>query len=1018
MARMEVEKLLLELYGLAGKLRPLPGEYDDNFHLTTSDGLERVLKVMAPERDRELIDLQCGALAHLEREAPGLLLPRVIRTRSGAPMGRTVDGAGRERLVWMLSYLPGRTLAEARPRDAALLGSLGAFLGQLDRGLATFTHPASKRQLKWDLTQAGWIRPHLEKLESAEKRALVRHFLELFEANAQPLLSRLPRSVIHGDANDYNVLVGPRGEDGRRSIGLIDFGDSHESVRVAEPAIAAAYALLDQPDPLATLTALLRGYHRVRPLEPAEIEVLFPLVAMRLAVSVVNSTLEHAKKPDDPYVTISAGPAWAALERLAAIHPRFAHYALREACGLPPVPHGPEVVAWLEGQRRAVFPLLGERLEELPLVLLDLSVGSTLLGADPAAVATQALTERIDAELARTCARVAVGRYDEPRMLYTSPAFGSQEAAGAECTAERRTVHLGVDLFVPAGTPLFTPLPAKVHCVAVNEGAKDYGPLVILGHETDQGLPFFSLYGHLDPEVAGRLTPGQVLAAGSLLARTGAPPVNGDWPPHPHVQWILDPLELDERFPGVAYASQREVWKALSPDPGPLLGVRSGQFATADESREQLLERRSRRLGGSLRLSYRQPLEIVRGFGALLFDSTGRPFLDIYNNVPHVGHSHPKVVRAITRQLGLLNTNTRYLHPRVLDYAERLTALLPSPLDVCFFVSSGSEANELALRLARTATGARHFVVLDAAYHGHSSSLIDLSPYKHDGPGGGGRPDWVHVAPLPDDYRGPWKRHDPEAGPKYGAMVAACIADLQAAGGRLAGFLAESLPSVGGQIVPPPGYLKTVYRAVRAAGGITIADEVQTGFGRLGEVFWGFELQEVVPDIVVLGKPIGNGFPLAAVVTTAEIARTFDNGMEFFATFGGNPVAAAAGLAVLDVLAEEQLQQNAALVGQRLLAGLEALREQHPIVGDARGLGFFLGLELVKSRESLEPAAAAASYVVNRLRERGILAGTDGPWHNVVKIRPPMVFSAAHADFFLESLAAVLGEDFIQDEVS
>jgi 4-aminobutyrate aminotransferase-like enzyme len=382
--------------------------------------------------------------------------------------------------------------------------------------------------------------------------------------------------------------------------------------------------------------------------------------------------------------------------------------------------------------------------------------------------------------------------------------------------------------------------------------------------------------------------------------------------------------------------------------------------------------------------------------------------------VPHVGHSHPRVVQAAQAQLALLNTNTRYLHDTILRYAERLTAAMPEPLRVCFFVNSASEANELALRLARTHTGRRDLIVLDAAYHGHTTTLIDISPYKFNGPGGTGARPWVHSAPVPDDYRGPYKRDDPAAGAKYARHVAELVDGLRAGGRGLAGFIAESLPSVGGQLVLPPGYLAEVYRHVRAAGGICIADEVQVGFGRLGTHFWGFEMQGVVPDIVVLGKPIGNGFPLGAVVTTPAIAASFDNGMEFFSTFGGNPVACAAGLAVLVVLRVERLQERAQQVGAGLLAGLRTLMLRHAVVGDVRGAGLFLGAELVRDRVTLEPAADAAAYVVNRLRECGILAGTDGPYHNVIKIRPPMPFDAGDAEALTTTLDAVLHEDFVR----
>jgi 4-aminobutyrate aminotransferase-like enzyme len=397
-----------------------------------------------------------------------------------------------------------------------------------------------------------------------------------------------------------------------------------------------------------------------------------------------------------------------------------------------------------------------------------------------------------------------------------------------------------------------------------------------------------------------------------------------------------------------------------------------------------------------------------------LYDQTGRAFLDVYNNVPLVGHSHPRVVRAAQAQLALLNTNTRYLHGNVLRFAARLTRLLPEPLRVCYFLNSGSEANELALRLARAHTGREDVLVLEHAYHGHTNTLIDISPYKFNGPGGHGRKAWVHVAPIADDYRGPYRRGEADAGAKYARHLGEILERVRAEGRDVAAFIAETLPSVAGQVVFPPGYLTEAYRLVRAAGAVCIADEVQVGFGRLGTHFWGFETQGVVPDIVVLGKPIGNAFPLAAVVTTQEIAASFANGMEFFSTFGGNPVACAAGLAVLDVLEEERLQERALRVGHHWMARLKTLEERHVLIGDVRGSGLFLGIDLVRDRETRAPATAAADYVVNRLRERGILAGADGPHHNVIKLRPPLIFSESDADLFVQTLDAILQEDAAQ----
>ncbi|HEY7475584.1 MAG TPA: aminotransferase class III-fold pyridoxal phosphate-dependent enzyme [Vicinamibacterales bacterium] len=420
-----------------------------------------------------------------------------------------------------------------------------------------------------------------------------------------------------------------------------------------------------------------------------------------------------------------------------------------------------------------------------------------------------------------------------------------------------------------------------------------------------------------------------------------------------------------------------------------------------------LLEQRRARVSGALSMAYREPIKMSRGSGQYLFDDRGRPYLDLVNNVCHVGHCHPRVVAAGQRQMARLNTNTRYLYDELTAYADRLATTLPAPLDTCFFVNSGTEANELALRLARTHTKRRDLLVVDGAYHGHTSALIAASPYKFMGRGGTGRAEsWVHVVPIPDGYRGPHKGQSREAGESFGDDVGAVI---ERAGAPIAAFITESFQSCGGQVIPPEGYLDRAFRHVRAAGGVCIADEVQTGFGRAGSHFWAFETQGVVPDIVVMGKPIGNGHPMGAVVTSREIAASFANGMEFFSTFGGNPVSCAIGLAVLDVIRDEGLQQRARDLGDRFLDGLRGLMGRHSIIGDVRGRGLFLGVELVRDRKTLDPAADEATELINRMARRGILLSTDGPLHNVIKIKPPMVLTADDVDMAVRVLDDELG---------
>ncbi|MEO8468930.1 MAG: aminotransferase class III-fold pyridoxal phosphate-dependent enzyme [Chloroflexota bacterium] len=425
---------------------------------------------------------------------------------------------------------------------------------------------------------------------------------------------------------------------------------------------------------------------------------------------------------------------------------------------------------------------------------------------------------------------------------------------------------------------------------------------------------------------------------------------------------------------------------------------------------DDLLTRRRQRLGRELSLSYRKPLTIVRGQAAYLYDADDRPYLDLVNNVAHVGHTHPRVVEAAARQKAILETNTRYLHPLILDYADRLVATLPAPLEVVHLVNSGSEANELALRMARAATGRRDIAVLEAGYHGNTSGLVEISPYKFDGPGGPGRPATTHVAPLPDPYRG---RHagagsETAVAAAYVAEVETVLADAAGAGHPVGTFIAESAPGTAGQVIPPRGFLSGAYEAAHRAGAVVIADEVQVGLGRVGTHWWGFEVDGALPDIVTMGKPLGNGHPLGAVVTTRAVADAFVNGMEYFNTFGGNPVSAAVGLAVLDVIEDEHLRERAAKLGERFLSGLRELATRHDQIGDVRGLGLYLGIVLVRDRATREPAPELASAVVEGAVARGILLSIDGPEHDVIKIKPPLVIEAADIDRTIEALDEIL----------
>jgi len=419
-----------------------------------------------------------------------------------------------------------------------------------------------------------------------------------------------------------------------------------------------------------------------------------------------------------------------------------------------------------------------------------------------------------------------------------------------------------------------------------------------------------------------------------------------------------------------------------------------------------LLERRQQLLGKAYRLFYDHPVHIVRGEGAWLYDRDGNRYLDVYNNVPHVGHCHPHVVEAVYKQAQVLNTHTRYLHENVLDYAEKLTSKFPAGLDIAMFACTGTEANELALRLARAKTGASGMIVTDHAYHGTSWAIAQITTCYGSSEKRG---DNIVTVPAPDSFRGLYA-DDTEAADKYAGHLHDAIETLAQNGHRPAAFIVDTIFSNEGLPTVPYGYLAKAVKIVREAGGLFIADEVQPGFGRLGSHFWGFDSHCVVPDIATMGKPMGNGYPISAVVSSEDVIETFQKDSHYFNTFGGTPVACAAALAVLEVVEKEDLQAKALETGSYLLGCLRELAANNDLIGDIRGSGLFIGIDLVRDRDNRNPATAETGKAVNLLKEKGILIGSTGRYDNVLKIRPPLVFTKQNADLLLEKLEETFSE--------
>ena len=998
----KIKHLLNIIFGIQAEIKVLPGEIDLNYHVRSIRGDQYILKIAGPEEKIENLELQNAAMIHFSKKKFDLQVSQVVDSIEGKGISEINEG-GQKRFIRLLTWVDGRPLAKVSPHSGLLLQRVGEMCGNLCLSLADFDHPAAHRFMKWDPQQTECIKPHIQNFSGTHKEVAI-YFYSLFEKMALPFFSTLRKSINHNDANDYNVLVS---QDTLEPIvpGVIDFGDLVHTQTVNELAIALAYSMMGKPDPLEAACYVVKGFNNKFKLTENELTVLFPLTAARLIISVTCAELNRIANPKNVYLQISDTPAWELLEKLKVIHPSLAEAAFRNACGLSPSPKASIFESWINSNKIKINPPIIAKTTSW----LDLSVGSLDLGTTYELFHEAKLNLRIAALVANAGTDVVLGKYNEARAIYSTQAYEVVSNDGPRW----RTIHIGLDFFCKAGTSVCASIDGVVHSFRNNNAERDYGPTIILEHQVSESLTFYTLYGHLSLSSLNSISIGKKIKTGEKLGEVGDYSENGNWTPHLHFQVMLDMLGKDGDFPGVCTPEDAPIWKSICPDPAFVLGelkLPSKNSLTKDE----LVSYRHQHLGKNLSLSYKEPIKMVRGAGQYLIDDSGRRYLDTVNNVAHVGHEHPRVVAAGQRQMAVLNTNTRYLHENMVMFVEELLSTLPSKLSVAFLVNSGSEANELAMRIARNYTNQKDMIVSEVGYHGNTNGCIEISSYKFDGKGGKGKPPHVHVIPIADTYRGLYRADDVHAGSKYAAHVTNAIEQMQSEKRNPAAFIFESVISCGGQVELPKNFLKESYNAVHKAGGVCVADEIQTGCGRAGDHYWSFQQHDVIPDIVTIGKPIGNGHPLGVVVTTQELADTFKNGMEYFNTFGGNPVSCAIGLEVLRVIKDENLQKNAKVVGTYLKDGLRSLMKDFEIIGDVRGPGLFIGIELVKNRQSKNPATVQASYFANRMRDKGILMSTDGPYNNVLKIKPPVIFSISDSDILLDSISIVLKEDFMK----
>ncbi|RWX81761.1 aminotransferase [Neorhizobium lilium] len=943
-------------YRLSGPVMELGSQQDRNYRIDAPEG-RFVLKICRADYAMIELEAQNAALRHIANRPGAPSVPRVLSSSDGLEIV-PVQLRGEDYQLRLLDFIEGEQLTRRKHLPAVTVAALGSLGGRLAAALSDFDHPGLTRDLQWDLRRAQPVVHHLlSAVQDQRQKTRIAEAVDAAMARLEPLMADLRLQAIHHDVTDDNV-VSHLTEGGQfLPFGVIDFGDVVHGWLVADLAVTCASLLHHADgDPFVILPAV-QAFHEVFPLNRAELRALWPLVVARAAVLVASSEQQLALDPDNTYVSGNIGHERMILDVALSVPFSLMETAIVQATGQA-------VEAAIAGG--PLFP--GVNSGDFAVIALDpqsaLFDGKGLPRPD------------IEDALLREAAfgRATATRYGEYRLTRTiSPSPRPPES-----------LALFVDLLLPAGTEVAAPFDGVV---AIREGH-----LCLKGKKATLHLD--GLQVPLDfPEPVRQ---GEAIGiVGDISAGAGRSRLR--------VQLCRDPDILPPLFARPDHAA---AWAALCPSPKKLLGFDCD--APAAES-AALLQRRQAHFARPQKNYYAEPPQIERGWREFLVDVEGRTYLDMVNNVTILGHGHPRLAEAVHRQWQRLNTNSRFHYAAVAEFSERLAALAPDGLDTVFLVNSGSEANDLALRLAWAASDARNMLCLLEGYHGWSVASDAVSTSIADNPRAlTTRPDWVHPVMSPNTYRGPFR--GPGSTRDYVAAVAPVLEDLDAKGQGLAGFICECVYGNAGGIPLPPGYLQQVYAMVRARGGLCIADEVQVGYGRLGHHFWGFEQQQVVPDIITIAKGMGNGHPLGAVITTRAIADALEKEGYFFSSAGGSPVSCVVGMTVLDIMQDERLQENACVVGDHLKRRLEALGQRFPLVGAVHGMGLYLGLEFVRDRETLVPATEETAAICDRLLQLGVIMQPTGDYLNVLKIKPPLCLSRENADFFVDMLERVLSE--------
>ena len=988
----EIADFLTDTYGWqADSIARFAGEIQLNFKCNLSNTKAYNVKLFPEGTEARYIDFLCETHKHSSQN-------KTIKVASVASNnGSYIHNCrfrGKAYRAIVLEWVEGQLLSDLVYHPPEILQRWGEIAAQIQSQLSTFKHDYTSRVYEWDPLQLLSHENKIESIQSEDRKKLIQNIFSSFKKDKLEFAA-LPQSINHNDLHAENILVGFQDNNVEIS-GVIDFGDVLYTARINELAISCAYAMMGKKDILSAAGKLITGYTAVTRLSAIEIKYLEILIKARLSISVLLSANKRSRGITDPYQFVSEGPAWEVLEKLVSLPNEFIHYYFRSAAGFSAHPKEEGFNSWLNENRDAFSNVM--TVDHRSVGEIDLSVGSLVIPSTTELFNVQHFERRISDHMEERGLDIAHGGYGELRPFYTSDNYEVENDEGYQW----RTRHLGIDLWTRAAayrsteTAVYCPYDGEVVGSYNNNITCDYGPTIIIKHLAGK-LEFYTLYGHLSQDSLEISPKGKIVKGGEQLGFLGNNTENGEWPPHLHFQVMLSLLGNKNNFPGVCYDWEWDVWKSICPNPQMLI-PRFTRDVSEQKSSSDLLAARKFLLGKNLSVSYNVPLVILRGHKQFLYDETGRRYLDTVNNVAHVGHEHPRLGKIAAAQIQLLNTNTRYLHPLLLEYAEKLLATLPSHLTRVYFTNSGSEANELALRLAHSKTHSTQRMVYRMGYHGNTSNTVAVSSYKFDRKGGQGSSsntkviNYVSKDSLDSKTEAATTLSKVK---KHLAKYGACT------------FIGESILSCAGQEELDKNFVQELYKLIQSTNGVCIADEVQTGFGRVGERFWAFQLHEVKPDIVTMGKPIGNGHPIGAVALTEELAELFNNGMEYFNTYGGNPVSMAIASTVLDIISDEHLQENASKLERLFYEEGAAITLPNNITMKCKGKGLFLGLEF---HNNSHPATDFVSYIKNRMRNRGILMSSDGLYENILKIKPPMCFTEGDLKRIFSNLQLISDE--------